>query len=198
MQSERNNDIAAFRIAHAARPVVLFDLDGTLVETDAANTAAYRDAFRLHGLAGQVLRVPAGVRVTGGMVRAALPSLTAEDLRVLSSAKAAAYARGLDLTRLGPACGDLRRVLRNRDRFARIVLLTESNARRAWETLRHHGLAGCFDEVVCNGGHGDKYANYFATHAVDPADCFAWENESGKVQSAQRAGIDIEHIRKVA
>ena len=194
MQSERNNDIAAFRIAHAARPVVLFDLDGTLVETDAANTAAYRDAFRLHGRAGQVLRVPAGVRVTGGMVRAALPSLTAEDLRVLSSAKAAAYARGLDLTRLGPACGDLRRVLRNRDRFARIVLLTESNARRAWETLRHHGLAGCFDGVVCYGGHGDKYANYFATHAVDPADCFAWENESGKVQSAQRAGIDIEHI----
>ena len=44
MQSERNNDIAAFRIAHAARPVVLFDLDGTLVETDAANTAAYRAA----------------------------------------------------------------------------------------------------------------------------------------------------------
>lgn len=195
MQSERNNDIAAFRIAHAARPVVLFDLDGTLVETDAANTAAYRAALAAWG---QVLRVPAGVRVTGGMVRAALPSLTAEDLRVLSSAKAAAYARGLDLTRLGPACGDLRRVLRNRDRFARIVLLTESNARRAWETLRHHGLAGCFDEVVCNGGHGDKYANYFATHAVDSADCFAWENESGKVQSAQRAGIDIEHIRKVA
>lgn len=195
MQSERNNDIAAFRIAHAARPVVLFDLDGTLVETDAANTAAYRAALAAWG---QVLRVPASVRVTGGMVRAALPSLTAEDLRVLSSAKAAAYARGLDLTRLGPACGDLRRVLRNRDRFARIVLLTESNARRAWETLRHHGLAGCFDEVVCNGGHGDKYANYFATHAVDPADCFAWENESGKVQSAQGAGIDIEHIRKVA
>ena len=195
MQSERNNDIAAFRIAHAARPVVLFDLDGTLVETDAANTAAYRAALAARG---QVLHVPAGVRVTGGMVRAALPSLTAEDLRVLSSAKAAAYARGLDLTRLGPACGDLRRVLRNRDRFARVVLLTESNARRAWETLRHHGLAGCFDEVVCNGGHGDKYANYFATHAVDPADCFAWENESGKVQSAQEAGIDIEHIRKVA
>ena len=195
MQSERNNDIAAFRIAHAARPVVLFDLDGTLVETDAANTAAYGAALAAWG---QVLRVPAGVRVTGGMVRAVLPSLTAEDLRVLSSAKAAAYARGLDLTRLGPACGDLRRVLRNRDRFARIVLLTESNARRAWETLRHHGLAGCFDEVVCNGGHGDKYANYFATHAVDPADCFAWENESGKVQSAQGAGIDIEHIRKVA
>ena len=195
MQSERNNDIVAFRIAHAARPVVLFDLDGTLVEPDAANTAAYRAALAAWG---QVLRVPAGVRVTGGMVRAALPSLTAEDLRVLSSAKAAAYARGLDLTRLGPACGDLRRVLRNRDRFARIVLLTESNARRAWETLRHHGLAGCFDEVVCNGGHGDKYANYFATHAVDPADCFARENESGKVQSAQGAGIDIEHIRKVA
>lgn len=195
MQSKRKNDIAAFRIAHAARPVVLFDLDGTLVETDAANTAAYRDAFRLHGLAGLPVR---GGRVTRSCLRTGCPALAEEDLRALVAAKRSAYAGRLALTRLGPAAGALRRVLARRDAFAKVVLLTESDARRAYETLVFHGLADCFDEVACNGGRGDKYHNYLARHDVDPAACLAYENETKKVLSALSAGIRIENIKKVA
>lgn len=137
--------------------IAIFDLDGTLVETDAANGAAYRRAMEIVGL-----RQPAGLfgRVTAETVLAAM-GLNVADMAVVARAKVEAYRRELWRTRLGPAADALKRVLANRSAFAKVVLLTDSHERRAWETLAHWGLARHFDEIVCNGGHGDKYANYF-------------------------------------
>ena len=85
----------------------------------------------------------------------------------------------------------------SRNTFDKIVLLTQSAERRALETLRYHGLVKCFDEIVCNCGRGNKYANYFAAFDSDPAACVVWENEEGQVMSAIAAGVKQENIRKV-
>lgn len=174
--------------------IAIFDLDGTLVDTDAANAAAYDVALRRFGFAGI-----AGMygRVSSNIVRKAA-KLCDDEMNAVIRAKVSVYRRQLGRTRLSPAADALRFVLDNRNAFSKVVLLTDSVERRAYETLRYWSLDGCFDEIVCNGGRGDKYANYFKAFDSDPAACVVWENENRQIHAAIAAGVRNENIRKVA
>jgi beta-phosphoglucomutase-like phosphatase (HAD superfamily) len=174
--------------------IAIFDLDGTLVDTDAANAAAYDVALRRLGFAGI-----AGMygRVSSNIVRKAA-KLCDDEMDAVIRAKVDVYRRVLGLTRLGPAADALRFVLDNRNAFSKVVLLTDSTERRAYETLQHWSLNGCFDEIVCNGGRGDKYANYFSSFDSDPAASVVWENENRQIYAAIAAGVRKNNIRKVA
>ena len=172
--------------------IAVFDLDGSLVETDEANSAAYERALAgfgvhfVHGLYG---------RITADMIRGV--GLDCVDVDAIVKVKIDAYCKELWRTRLGPAANALQCVLLNRNAFDKVVLLSQSAERRAIETLRHWGLQNCFDEIVCNGGDGDKYTNYFKAFDSDPAACVVWENEEGQIMSAIAAGVKTENIRKV-
>ena len=172
--------------------VAVFDLDGSLVKTDEANSAAYEYALARIGIQG--VRGLYG-RITADTIRDI--GLGDSDIDVVVKAKIEAYCSELWRSRLGPAATALHCVLLNRDMLDKVVLLTQSAERRAMETLRYYGLEHCFDEIVCNGGQGDKYINYFKTFDSDPAACVVWENEEGQVMSAIAAGVKLENIRKV-
>lgn len=174
--------------------IAIFDLDGTLVDTDAANAAAYGVALQHFGFAGIVGMYG---RVTSDIVRNAA-NLDESELDVVVKAKIGAYCRQLGRTCLGLAVGALRYVRDNRNAFSKVVLLTDSAERRAYETLRFWSLDGCFDEIVCNAGRGDKYSNYFKNFDSDPAACVVWENENRQIKAAIAAGVKNENIRKVA
>jgi beta-phosphoglucomutase-like phosphatase (HAD superfamily) len=177
---------------HQGKLVALFDLDGTLVNTDSANSAAYRVALAQNGM-GNILGLYG--RITSSTVRNLGCGMDRIDSIV--NAKVSAYCHELWRTRLGPAADALQCVIVNRDVFEKIVCLTDSAEQRAAETLRYWSLAGCFDEIVCNGGQGNKYANYFNAFDSDPAACVVWENEDGQIKSAIAAGVQMENIRKV-
>lgn len=176
------------------KTIAIFDLDGTTVETDAANSAAY-----LAGLESVGVMVKLGMygRITSDIIKRGLPEISAGELNEIVRAKIEAYCHELWRTRLGPAADALKCVIMNRASFDKVVLLTQSSERRAMETLRYHGIAGCFDEIVCNGGNGNKYANYFGVYDTDPAACVVWENENEQIKSALVAGVKMENIRKV-
>lgn len=177
-----------------SKDVAVFDLDNTLVRTDAANTAAYRFALMRMGCdVGSY----AG-RITSSVVRMLFPDMTDSELADVIRLKEAAYGRFLSLTREGAALGTLRAICGKRRAFAKVVLLTDARERRALETLRHHGLDSCFDEIVCNGGMGDKCANYFSAHDADPRRCHVWDDDAANVASAFASGVPIHNIRKVA
>ena len=173
--------------------IAIFDLDGTLLETDAANSEAYQVAMQKYGV--DVLGVYG--RVTAAVIRQILCDNGKNDLDAIIDEKVAAYCHELWRTRLGPAANDLECVMVERAAFDKVVLLTDSSERRAMETLNYHSLARCFDEIVCNGGQGNKYANYFKAFDSDPAACVVWENEEGQIMSALAAGVKTENIRKV-
>ena len=168
----------------------IFDLDGTLVDTDAANTAAYKVALRRYGV-GNVISDNA--RITTGDVRRMLGS----GIEDVVKSKVDAYRAELWRTRLLSVAVALKKCFEKR-MVEKVVLLTDSNERRAMETLRFHGLDRCFDEIVCNGGNGDKYANYFKVYDSDPAACVVWENENRQINAAIAAGVKNDNIRKVA
>lgn len=172
--------------------IAVFDLDGSLVETDGANSAAYEYAlagFDVHGVRGLY------GRITADAIRSA--GLDDVDVDAVVKVKIDTYCRELWRTRLGPAADALQCILLNRGAFKKVVLLSRSAERRAVETLRYYGLERYFDEIVCNGGMGDKYANYFKSFDSDPAACVVWENEEGQIMSALAAGVKTENIRKV-
>ena len=172
----------------------IFDLDGTVVETDAAVRASYEAAFVR---AGSFEDFDFAGRVTMGVIRATKSWITDLEAAVLSHLKDEEYAKQLWRSGLGPAAFDLMKIVNGGIPFKKLVLLTDSKERRAMETLRFHGLLGFFDEIVCNGGQGDKYQNYFKGHDSDPAACVVWENESGKIKSAIAAGVKAGNARKV-
>ena len=176
------------------KAVAVFDLDGTLVETDVANSAAYRDALDGLGI-GNVMGLYG--RITAGVIRGTMAGLSDLEMNEIVRQKVEAYCHHLWRTRLGPAADALKCALVNRKAFEKIVLVTDSAERRALETLQFHGMTGCFDEIVCNEGVGDKFANYFDSFDTDPAACVVWENEEGKIKSAIAAGVKMENIRKV-
>ncbi|MBO4288118.1 MAG: HAD family hydrolase [Kiritimatiellae bacterium] len=172
----------------------MFDLDGTLAMTDSANSAAYRVALRRTGIQG--LPRLAG-RMTADSIRRALPEMPSAWIDEVMRRKANAYCGELWRLRPGPAVEAFRRVLAKRSQFDKVVLLSDGNERRVMETLRYYGWDRHFDEIVCNGGRGNKYANYFKAFDSDPAACVVWENEDGQVHSAIAAGVKLENIRKV-
>lgn len=180
---------------YGERKVALFDMDGTLVETDAANAAAYRSAMTAEGIrlvanfGGRITKDVVAKAVLAGRVMGRLPDILER--------KIAQYGKELWRTELGPASEAFRRIVLNRRRFPKLVLLSNSAERRVMETLGHHGLREFFDEIVCNAGHGDKYANYFRHSDADPAMCVVWENEEAQIRSAIAAGVRVENIRKV-
>ena len=176
------------------RKIAIFDLDGTLAETDAVNSAAYRAALEraghrnMFGLVG---------RVTEDVVCAAIGDGASIAIDDIVRVKVEAYCRELWRASLGPASEAFRCVLVNRNLFDKVVLLSDGGERRVMETLNHFGWKNLFDEIVCNGGKGDKYANYFRDFDSDPAACVVWENDKGQIMSAIAAGVKIENIRKV-
>lgn len=185
----------SYQFTNEKRPIVVFDMDGTLVETDEANSAAYKRALRNAGI-GSTKGLTG--RISATVIRKSFPLLGMSEMNEIIRQKVSTYRHELWRTQLGPAAEALSWVVANRSRFGKLVLLTDSSGRRALETLRYHQLDALFDEIVCNGGRGDKYINYFKDYDSDPAACIVWEDESGMVQSAIAAGVKFNNIRKVA
>ena len=174
--------------------IAIFDLDGTLADTDAANSAAYRVALERAGYMNMFGLVG---RVTADVVCAAMGEGASVSLDNIVRMKVEAYCGELWRASFGPASNAFRCVLVDRSMFDKVVLLSDGSARRVMETLNHFGWKNLFDEIVCNGGKGDKYTNYFRDFDSDPAACVVWENEEGKIMSAIAAGVKMENIRKV-
>jgi len=176
------------------KKIAIFDMDGTLADTDVANSAAYCAALARAGVRNMFGLVG---RVTADVVRAAMGDGAAVAIDDIVRMKVEAYCGELWRANIGPASEDFRCVLLNRSIFDKVVLLSDGSERRVVETLNHFGWKSLFDEIVCNAGRGDKYANYFSGFDSDPAACVVWENEDGQIKSAIAAGVKMENIRKV-
>ena len=80
----------------AERSIAVFDLDGTLVETDSANSAAYRAALRGCGC-GEVSGLYG--RITAGAIGATICGISDMEMNEIVRAKVDAYCHELWRTR---------------------------------------------------------------------------------------------------
>ena len=127
---------------------LLFDLDGTIAETDSLHLPTWVDALQPHGVEvdEEFYRDRISGRNTAEIVRELLPDLTDEQGRSIGDAKEASFRERA--SELEPLPGLVDFVERGRKRGMRIALVTNAPEENVEAILPALKLRGLFDVVV--------------------------------------------------
>lgn len=127
---------------------LLFDLDGTIAETDSLHLPTWVDALQPHGIEvdEEFYRDRISGRNTAEIVRELLPELTDEQGRSIGDAKEASFRKLA--SELEPLPGLVDFVGRGRERGMRIALVTNAPEENVEAILLALKLRNLFDVVV--------------------------------------------------
>lgn len=176
---------------------VIFDLDGTLIDSEAMTQAAGIEAFAslgvevdpafLHGLIGIDDQTGAGI------IRARFPDLDTDAFAAAwTRGVRARYAEGVPLK---PGTEELLAAI-----TLPKALATSSTRRQADIKLALSGLAPhfshvvTFDDVASPKPHPEPYLLAARLLGVDPARCVAFEDSKTGARSAHAAGMTVVQI----
>ena len=180
---------------------LLFDLDGTLVDSASANAHAYVAALAEAGVAIEVEELR--VRIGGRNWRQFLPEIL-EDKQSKASASAIAerktqlYPKMAAGVRLNEGLLALARVSRDRLQTA---LVTTASRPNTMAILNQTGLDDLFDTIVTGDDVSrhkpDPEAYLLAARrlSVDPMQCIAFEDSPIGIESARAAGMRVVSVR---
>ena len=177
--------------------VLMFDMDGTLVDTDYANYLSYIHAIRQITQSNINSCYNPSVRFTREQLLKAIPTLSNMEYEAITTLKNDLYANYLHETAINESITE---ILKRYSKTKQIILVTNSRKERACETLKYHGLLGRFNYMFCQQPHGEiknKYEYAVTSMQINPASVVVFENETTEVNAAKFAGIpngNIIHI----
>lgn len=188
---------------------LIFDVDGTLAETEEVHRQAFNEAFAAAGLRwhwdeetyARLLRVAGGKeRIRAFDQRNAVPLLSFAEIAALHRAKteryAALIAAGGCPLRPGVAAW-LASARRRGQRLAIATTTTHGNIDALLSVALGRDWAGLFEAVVAGDDvprkkpAPDVYVEALARLALGPADCIAIEDSGNGLAAASRAGIPV-------
>lgn len=178
------------------RTALLFDLDGTMLNTDPIHLAIYRKLMAVRGITVDEAFYAAHVhgRLNTDVFAEFLPDES--DPQGLSDAKEAEFRRRLP--RPYPAMPGLRAVLDRARRAGHgLAVVTNANPLNAAAMLDAIGERARFEVVVsgeeCKRGKPapDPYLAAMQALGVAPADCIAFEDSPSGIRSARDAGAFV-------
>lgn len=198
-------------MSHAAAPLaaLLFDVDGTLAETEEIHRLAFLDAFAEAGLDWDwtVDRYRELLRVTGGKERirrfldetGATPSTFSDDrVARLHARKTEHYGRRIAEGRVTLRPGVEALLRRARAEGLRLAIVT-TTARPNVAALLEATLAGegmaffetmvCGDEVAAKKPAPDAYLAALARLRLPPEACLVFEDSANGLAAARAAGL---------
>ena len=174
---------------------LLFDLDGTLAETDSLHLPTWVEALLPHGIEVDeaFYRENISGRANAEIVGNLLPNLSAQEGREMVEAKEASFReRAGDLVPL-PGLLDLLKGVK--DRGLRTGLVTNAPRENVVAVLLALGLEDSFDAVVpaeevrAPKPDPDPYRTALEKLAADPEGALAFEDSVSGIASAVGAGI---------
>lgn len=191
---------------------LLFDVDGTLADTEEIHRKAFNAAFAAAGLEwfwdtqlyGQLLAVTGGkerIRYYLDHFRNAATGAAVSDdfIAVLHRAKTACYTRALSEGDVPLLPGVERLMVDARDNGLRLAIVTTTTPANVTALLKHSfssDTTGWFDVIAAGGAVANKKPApdiYF--HALEQLDlpagcCLAIEDSANGLKSARAAGVD--------
>ncbi|MGT2502059.1 HAD family hydrolase [Bradyrhizobium guangxiense] len=189
---------------------LIFDVDGTLAETEELHRQAFNHAFARHGLDWQWDRAVYKqlLRVTGGKERMRAyherlrmaPPLSDADIAELHRVKTAHYAELVETgrCRLRPGVTELLAAAKSRgQRLAIATTTSHGNIEALLSQALGTNWAAQFDAIVAGDDvrrkkpAPDVYLETLARLKLDAADCVAIEDSANGLISASRAGIPV-------
>ncbi|WP_426434769.1 HAD family hydrolase [Bradyrhizobium genosp. P] len=193
----------------ATARALIFDVDGTLAETEEVHRRAFNDAFAEAGLGwhwdrttyGRLLRVAGGKeRIRAYDQRSAAPPLSFADIAGLHRVKTARYAEliatgnrplrpGVEAWLTGARSRGQRLAIATTTSHGNIDALLSVALGRDWAGLFE--TIGAGDDVPRKKPAPDIYVEVLARLALGPADCIAIEDSGNGLMAASRAGIPV-------
>ncbi|MDR1913655.1 MAG: HAD hydrolase-like protein [Clostridiales bacterium] len=174
----------------------MFDLDGTLVDTNYASYLAYKKAMKEVLLCDINYTCVRNGRFTRETFRRMFPSVTAIDEKNIVKLKNQYYSKYLSSTSLNTTLFELIMATYN---SKEIILVTNSHEERAMITLQYHNLNRYFSKVLTKENYGgyNKYLYAVNYLQVDTASTVVFENEKAEIDAAIRTGIPNDNIIKI-
>jgi HAD superfamily hydrolase (TIGR01509 family) len=174
---------------------LLFDLDGTLAETDSLHLPTWVDVLRPHGIEVDeaFYRENISGRSNGEIVRELLPNLSKEEGRDIADAKEASFRERAG--ELEPLPGLLDFLQEARKRGLKTALVTNAPEENVEAILLALKLGDFFDEVVLSDEVGPvkpdpaPYRAALDRLGVSPEEALAFEDSTSGISSSVGAGI---------
>ena len=174
---------------------LLFDLDGTLVDTREANYLAYRDAFAEsgHELTPEQFAATWG-RDSRDFIPDLLPGVDTAGVDTIRTAKSRLYADQLHRTSTNDALIAFLRLVAPTHRTALVSTAKSGNGRQILET---HRLTELFDtvvwgdEVTRSKPHPEGYLRALELLGADAGSSLAFEDSETGRQAALAAGLMV-------
>ena len=174
---------------------LLFDLDGTLAETDSLHLPTWVDVLRPYGIEvdEEFYKARISGRSNSKIVEDLLPDLSAEDRRDLAEAKEASFRKHAG--ELEPLPGLLDFMEEAKDRGFSLALVTNAPEENVEAILLALDLGVFFDEVVLSDEVGPvkpdlaPYKAALEKLGIGPEEALAFEDSTSGIASAVGAGI---------
>jgi HAD superfamily hydrolase (TIGR01509 family) len=174
---------------------LLFDLDGTLADTNSVHRLAWMERLRPHGydVSWDFYQENIAGRVSTEVVADLLPGLSPEEIREIAEAHEASFRERAGT--LEPLPGLLDLVEKGQKKGMRICLVTNAPKENVFTVLRVLGLEDAFDAVILadevGTGKPDPAPYNAALEAlgVSADEALAFEDSPSGIASSVAAGI---------
>ena len=170
--------------------VLFFDMDGTIVNSDVANSLAYQKAISMVIKENQFFSEFSKGRITRESLWTLIHGLTMDDYVKIVELKEFFFNQFLCEIQLN---NDVIEIIKKYQGQKLLVLVTNSSKKRAMAILELCDLLDKFDFLVFQNNLDsvweNKYSKALAVAVIDPAQVVCFDDDDAEIIKAQNTGI---------